>query len=232
MENSPIICAIDCNDLNQASDWIGALNGEIQYFKLGLEFFSQFGKAGIQKLQIDHKFNLFLDLKFHDIPHTVAGAVNSVKDLNPRFLTVHATGGREMIGAAAKAAPEIEITAVTLLTSLSENDLNEIGISGSASLRAAELANLSIAAGAKAIVTSPMEVNSIREKVGEDPILITPGVRPLDASSDDQKRVMDPKNAMKMGANYLVIGRPITSYASTNLSEMRNAAKRINDSLA
>jgi orotidine-5'-phosphate decarboxylase len=233
---SPIILAVDTNDLSVARSWIEALREEVPTFKLGLEFFLAHGISGIKSLQREFDFDLFLDLKLHDIPNTVGKAVASIKELNPKFLTVHASGGSEMISAAASVCDaeklETKITAVTLLTSLSEDDLQEIGYQGSPIQRAVALANLAINAGAGAIVTSPLEVAEISRSLAGKGVLITPGVRPKGSSADDQNRVMDPKSAISAGADYLVIGRPITAFAKESLTAMVDAAKAINDSLA
>jgi orotidine-5'-phosphate decarboxylase len=170
------------------------------------------------------EFQLFLDLKLHDIPNTVAQAVTAVAKIEPRFLTVHAGGGSKMIAAAAMAAPEIDITAVTVLTSLGADDLAELGISASPLAQAVKLAELSVAAGAKAIVCSPLEVAAIRTAVGASPIIITPGVRPAGDSLGDQVRVMTPKDAIAAGSSLLVIGRPITSLESSAAMTAKAAA--------
>jgi orotidine-5'-phosphate decarboxylase len=190
---------------------------------LGLEFFLKFGPEGVASIQKETDCEIFLDLKLHDIPNTVGAATAQVSSLKPRFLTVHASGGSAMINAAVTNAPETEITAVTILTSLSQQDLAEIGFEGTALSRAVELAKLAVAAGAKAIVCSPLEIEGIRAVVPESVSIITPGIRPIgSAGTDDQKRIMDPKSAIKTGANYLVIGRPITGAA-----DMAAAAKSI-----
>ena len=164
----------------------------------------------------DHELDLFLDLKLHDIPNTVGQAAAAVANLQPRFLTVHASGGQAMIAAAAKELPATEVTAVTILTSLGESDLGEIGYLSNALDSAVALAKLAISAGAKAIVCSPMEVAAIRAAIGNEPAIITPGVRPIDASAplDDQVRTMTPLAAIQAGASYVVIGRPITRFWS------------------
>jgi orotidine-5'-phosphate decarboxylase len=208
---SPIILALDTTDLDQARGWIHATNSAINTYKAGLEFFLTHGADGIQKLREAGDFDLFLDLKLHDIPNTVAAAVRTVASINPRFLTVHAGGGSEMITAAATAAPNIDITAVTVLTSLSEEGLREIGFPLSPLLTAQNLAQISVHAGAKAIVSSPHEVAAIRDAVGSSPTIITPGVRPAGSDMGDQKRVMTPADAIAAGSTYLVMGRPITS---------------------
>ena len=218
---SPIILAVDTNDLDVAKNWVSKTQESVGIFKLGLEFFLKFGSAGVKAIQDETDRLIFLDLKLHDIPNTVAGAVSQVSTLNPKFLTVHASGGSAMIKAAAKETPHIDITAVTILTSLSQEDMSEIGFEGTPQSRAVSLAKLAVASGAKAIVCSPLEIEGIRDAVGNQTSIITPGIRPLSHSGgDDQKRVMDPKSAMKAGANYLVIGRPITGAA-----DMTSAAK-------
>jgi orotidine-5'-phosphate decarboxylase len=220
---SPIILAMDTNDLDTAKKWIETTNGSIGVYKLGLEFFLKFGPEGVASIQKETDCEIFLDLKLHDIPNTVGAATAQVSSLKPRFLTVHASGGSAMINAAVTNAPETEITAVTILTSLSQQDLAEIGFEGTALSRAVELAKLAVAAGAKAIVCSPLEIEGIRAVVPESVSIITPGIRPIgSAGTDDQKRIMDPKSAIKTGANYLVIGRPITGAA-----DMAAAAKSI-----
>ena len=210
--NSPIILALDTPDLNVAKKWVTQTNGSVGVYKLGLEFYLKFGSQGILAIQKETDSDIFLDLKLHDIPNTVGAATSQVASLKPKFLTVHASGGSAMIKAAALKAPETKITAVTILTSLSQQDMAEIGFSGSAETRAIELAKLATASGAKAIVCSPHEISGIRSAIPDDISIITPGIRPKNAtSSDDQKRIMDPKSALAAGANYLVIGRPITS---------------------
>lgn len=224
--NSPIILAVDTNEIDIAKRWVSQTSEYVGLFKLGLEFYLRFGAHGVREIQSQTDKKIFLDLKLHDIPNTVNGAAKQVADLKPRFLTVHASGGKEMVKAAVTAAPEVEITAVTILTSLSQLELTEIGFSGSTLERAAELAKLAVSAGARAIVCSPLEISAIRGVIPDEVVIITPGIRPLDQSKgDDQKRTMDPKSALAAGANYLVIGRPIT--AAENPQE---AAKSILES--
>lgn len=208
---SPIILALDTTDVDEARSWISATNSAIHTYKAGLEFFLTHGAEGIKKLREAGEFDLFLDLKLHDIPNTVAAAVRTVAPIAPKFLTVHATGGSEMISGAATAAPDIDITAVTVLTSFSEEGLREVGFPLSALETAKNMARMSVQAGAKAIVSSPHEVAAIRDVVGSVPTIITPGVRPAGSALGDQKRVMTPADAIAAGATYLVIGRPITS---------------------
>jgi orotidine-5'-phosphate decarboxylase len=209
---APIILAVDTSDFDTALAWIANTKSSVSVYKLGLEFYLNFGNAGVSRIIEETGAELFLDLKLHDIPHTVAGAASAISHLAPKFLTVHASGGRAMVKAAADAVPEVSVTAVTILTSLSEEDLFEIGYASPALESAVALAKMAVSAGAKAIVCSPLETAAIRSAVGPDPIIITPGVRPLsEVGSDDQKRTMTPSDAIAQGANYVVIGRPITS---------------------
>ena len=211
---APIILAADTSDLEIAKTWAKLVAPHITGIKLGLEFFLNFGADGVREVVADHKLDLFLDLKLHDIPNTVGQAAAAVASLKPRFLTVHASGGNAMIAAAAQQLPSTEITAVTILTSLGEPDLVEIGFRSNALESAVGLAKLAISAGAKAIVCSPMEVSAIRAAIGTEPTIITPGVRPNDPTAplDDQVRTMTPLAAIEAGASYVVIGRPITRF--------------------
>jgi len=221
--DSPIILAVDTDDLEIAKRWVSITNPYIGVFKLGLEFFIKYGQAGVKAVQAETEKPLFLDLKLHDIPNTVSRSALQVADLAPMFLTVHASGGRAMINAAAQSLPATKITAVTVLTSLDSADLKEVGMGKDAQDLAIQLAKLSVSAGAKAIVCSPKEISQIRNAVGDQALIITPGVRPSGTlSSDDQKRTMDPKTAIEEGADYLVIGRPITKAA-----DISHAAKMI-----
>ena len=225
---APIILAVDTRDFETAQRWIEATRESISVYKLGLEFFLTFGAEGVRKIKNDFGVDIFLDLKLHDIPNTVASAAAAVSDLSPRFLTVHASGGRAMVKAAVDAVPHIDITAVTVLTSLSEEDLFEIGFANPALESAVALASLSVKAGAKAIVSSPLEIAAIRSAVGEKPIIITPGVRPAGSQgSDDQVRTMTPSQAIASGADYVVIGRPITGAWRDGATAMSEAARVI-----
>ena len=229
--NSPIILALDTKDLDTAKSWIEATNESIGIYKIGLEFYLKFGAEGLRKLAAAGDFQVFLDLKLHDIPNTVSAAVTSVAHLSPKFLTIHASGGPAMIKAASEAAPDISITAVTILTSLSDDDLKEIGYAQDSANSAAALAKLASQNGARSIVCSPFEASKIRNVVGNSVEIITPGVRPEGAELGDQKRVMTPREAMSAGANFLVIGRPITDHSKISLDSMKKTAASILDSL-
>jgi orotidine-5'-phosphate decarboxylase len=222
---SPIILALDTEEIEVAKKWISLTRDFVGIYKLGLEFFLKIGQKGVRAIQQESACEIFLDLKLHDIPNTVGAATAQVAPLTPKFLSVHATGGRAMIKAAAENALATNIAAVTILTSLGQEDLTEIGFEGTALKRSVALAQLAVDAGASAIVCSPLEIAQIRSVIPKDISIITPGIRPLGLTTvDDQKRVMDPKSAMMAGANFLVVGRPITS--ASNISD---AAKAILD---
>jgi len=229
---APIVLAVDTPDLEIAKRWIAATEKSVSVYKLGLEFFLTFGQEGVRAIKSETDAEIFLDLKLHDIPHTIEGAATAVANLAPRFLTVHASGGAAMVAAAVKASPATDITAVTILTSLSEDDLFQVGYANPALESAVALASLSVAAGARAIVCSPLEIAAIRSSVGPTPFIITPGVRPAgEAGGDDQKRTMTPRAAVESGANYVVIGRPITQAWRDGAQAMTDKARAIADEI-
>ncbi len=229
---APIVLAVDTPDLEIAKQWISCTQKSISVYKLGLEFFLTFGQDGVRAIKNETDADIFLDLKLHDIPHTVKGAATAVAALTPRFLTVHASGGSAMIAAAVDAAPQTDITAVTILTSLSEEDLFRIGYASPALESAVALASLAVNAGARAIVCSPLEIEAIRATVGPSIHIITPGVRPAsEEGSDDQKRTMTPRDAITAGASYVVIGRPITQSWREGFDAMSAKARAIADEI-
>jgi orotidine-5'-phosphate decarboxylase len=228
VNKAPIVLAVDTPDLKTAVEWVKATQESVSVFKLGLEFFLTFGSDGVKAIKDVTDSDIFLDLKLHDIPHTVSGATKAIAHLAPKFLTVHASGGGAMIRAAVEAAPQTYITGVTILTSLSEEDVQQIGFSANALTSAVGLANLASQSGARAIVCSPLEIAAIRAAVGSQPIIITPGVRPVDSTqSDDQVRTMTPAAAIQTGASLVVIGRPITQSWSQGSAAMRERAAQI-----
>jgi orotidine-5'-phosphate decarboxylase len=229
---APIVLAVDTPDLDIAKQWVASTQESVSVYKLGLEFFLSFGQDGVRAIQSETDADIFLDLKLHDIPHTVEGAARAIAALSPKYLTVHASGGRAMIKAAVDAVPTTDVTAVTILTSLSEEDLFEIGYANAALESAVALAKMSVTAGARAIVCSPLEIVAIRSAVGPTPTIITPGVRPLsEAGSDDQKRTMTPKDAISAGASLVVIGRPITKSWAQGAEAMKAKARAIADEI-
>jgi orotidine-5'-phosphate decarboxylase len=185
---------------------------EAVFFKVGLQAFLKYGVEIVTYLKNREK-KLFLDLKFKDIPNTVSGGVKSSLKYLPDFLTIHLTGGGEMIRKAVEAAeiaPDLTILGVTILTSLADDDLKETGMFLSTEEAVLKLCELGLANGLKAFVCSPLEISPIRKRFGNDIVLVTPGIRPQWAAKGDQKRVFTPKMAVDAGGNFLVIGRPIT----------------------
>jgi orotidine-5'-phosphate decarboxylase len=208
-----LIVALDTTDLSRARAWAGAVAPHCGLFKLGLEFFLAHGAAGYRAIA---GRPVFLDLKLHDIPNTVAGAVRAVLPLAPRFLTLHAAGGTAMILAARKEAETAGasrplLLAVTVLTSLDAAALAATGVAENPTRQVLRLARLAIAAGADGVVCSPLEIAAVRTALGPGPKLVVPGIRPAGADAGDQARTMTPAQAIAAGADWIVVGRPITS---------------------
>ena len=206
-----IIVALDTDSPDFALSVVKALAGHVGMFKVGMELFPRGGPDLVRKIR-DEGADVFLDLKFHDIPNTVAGAVRSAAALGVRFTTVHASGGRQMLASATEAAfgTGTTILAVTVLTSLDGSDLSEIGVPSSPADMVLRLAGMAMREGIGGYVCSAREVSVVRELVGNSAVLVTPGVRLQDDAALDQKRVVTPFDAMRNGADYLVVGRPIT----------------------
>jgi len=217
MSKAPIAVALDAPNLATAREWASAVAPHVQVVKVGLEVFLRDGHDAVHVAREASGCDIFLDVKLHDIPATVAGAAHAVAKLNPKYLTVHASGGQDMVKAAVEALPDTYVTAVTILTSLSQDQLAAMGWNGTAQDIVKRLAAQSVAAGARAIVCSPQEVAAVRAEVGPDIVLITPGVRPAGSDAGDQKRIATPEQALADGANLLVIGRPITG--ASNIAE-------------
>ncbi len=208
-----IIVALDYADAEQALTLSRRLDPSLCRVKVGKELFTRAGPALVEQL-VDRGFDVFLDLKFHDIPHTVAQACGAAADLGVWMVNVHALGGRRMMTAARAAlgrAPERPLLiAVTVLTSMDEQDLREVGLSGSAEDNVVRLAVLARDAGVDGVVCSAREAARLRQQCGDDFRLVTPGIRPGGVETQDQKRTVTPQQAVRDGADYLVIGRPIT----------------------
>lgn len=213
LPQTPIFVAIDTHDLAAATDLSAALAQAGLGLKFGLEFYGAHGPDGIARAR-PAQAPLFLDLKFHDIPATVAGAVRSaVARLQPDYLTVHASGGPAMLRAAveAVAGSKTKILAVTVLTSLDDDDLQAVGQQGPANVQVARLGRMAVDAGVHGLVCAAPEIASLRAALGGEPVLMVPGIRPGWADANDQKRVLTPVEALQLGATHLVIGRPITA---------------------
>lgn len=208
----PVAIALDSADLGTALGWAQASGPYVSTVKIGLEGYLRDGAAAVLGARAaSGGRDVFLDLKLHDIPNTVAGAARAVAQLSPQYLTVHATGGAAMVAAAVAELPDTKVTAVTVLTSLSATDLDEIGLLGPALDATRRLAALAVGAGARAIVCSPHEVGAVRAEVGPGIVLVTPGVRPAGSAAGDQVRVATPQQALADGADLLVVGRPLTA---------------------
>ena len=207
---APIAVALDAPNLETAARWAGLVTPYVSTVKIGLQLYLRYGPDAVDSIRGASGVKVFLDLKLHDIPNTVAGATRAVAKLRPEILTVHAAGGADMIKAAVESAPDTIVAGVTLLTSISDKDLVELGIDGSVSDAVRRMASLAVGAGARGLVCSPQEVAAVRAEVGPDILLITPGIRLAGATSDDQARIATPEEALKAGADLLVIGRPIT----------------------
>jgi orotidine-5'-phosphate decarboxylase len=214
---NPILCAIDTGDLARAKALAADVRHVVGGIKLGLEFFTANGPAGVAQA-LDRDTPLFLDLKLHDIPNTVARAVRSAAALEPLLLTLHTAGGPAMMEAAKHAADlvasegkrRVKLLGVTVLTSLDDGDLAAVGQRGPVGEQVRRLALLARDSGLDGVVCAPIEVAMLREVCGPNFLLVVPGIRPAGAASGDQKRVMGPRAAIQAGADYLVVGRPIT----------------------
>lgn len=228
---NPIICAIDTKDLEQAKNLCKAIAPNVGMVKLGLEFFTIHGASGVKEIAA-LGLPIFLDLKFHDIPNTVAEAVKSAVRLGVEIITIHTLGGLQMMQAAANAAKEESdklgvkkpiIVGVTVLTSMDDEDLKTIGLDRSAAQQVQLLAKLAKKSGLDGIVCSPHEIELVKSLCGKDFKTVVPGIRPENSDKGDQKRVMTPKQALTFGADYLVIGRPITKSENPTLASQQIA---------
>jgi orotidine-5'-phosphate decarboxylase len=233
MARGGILVALDTTDVTVAKGWARATRDAVAGIKLGLEFFNAQGPAGVAEVAALGA-PLFLDLKFHDIPNTVAGAVRAVAPLKPMMLNLHASGGAAMMKAARDAARESaarlgvnppKLIAVTILTSLDDGDLAAVGQPAGAADQVRRLAALTQECGLDGVVCSAHEIAPLRRDLGPDFLLVVPGIRPSWSASGDQKRVMEPRQAMAAGADYLVIGRPITGAADPAGAARRIAAE-------
>jgi orotidine-5'-phosphate decarboxylase len=207
---APIAVALDAPNLETAARWAALVTPHVSTVKVGLELYLRYGPEIVASIRGASGVKIFLDLKLHDIPATVVGAARAVARLRPDLLTVHAAGGPEVVRAAVEGAPDTCIAAVTVLTSLNQATLEQIGMLGPMSDAVRRLALLAVESGARGLVCSPQEVAAVRAEVGPGIILITPGIRPAGSSANDQARTATPEEALRAGADLLVIGRPIT----------------------
>ena len=233
-DRNPIFCAVDTAALGAAEHLAHELAGHVGGLKVGLELFGAHGPEGVRRIaEFGHP--VFLDLKLHDIPSTVGSAVRAVVPLQPAFITVHASGGRPMLVAAVTAAretaaslnvPRPRLLGVTVMTSLDEDDLHDVGQDPSTERQVDRLAFLAQDAGLDGVVCSAQEIAHLRRRHGPDFTLMVPGIRPEWSTADDQKRTTTPSEALALGADYLVIGRPIT-----RATDPADAARRIGGEL-
>lgn len=231
MTDSKVIVALDYPTQEQALAFVEQVTPESCRLKIGKEMFTLFGPDFVRQL-VAKGFDVFLDLKFHDIPNTVAKAVAAAAELGVWMVNVHASGGKTMMEAAAKAlepygdkAPKL--IAVTVLTSMSADDMRDIGVKVEPFEHVRRLASLTQEAGLDGVVCSAREARMLRSRLGDDFLLVTPGIRPIGADAGDQQRIMTPEKAIEQGSSYLVIGRPITQ-----AEQPLQVLEQINESLA
>ena len=211
--NSPIIVALDFPSADKALELVERLEPQRCRLKVGKELFTRGGPALVEQL-VGKGYDVFLDLKFHDIPNTVAAACRAAADLGVWMVNVHAQGGRKMMEGAAEALQQSShqplLIAVTILTSMGDEDVHEVGLTGTPADTVKRLASLAESSGLNGVVCSPKEVTMLRETISDEFKLVTPGIRPSWAAKGDQTRITTPADAINLGSNYLVIGRPIT----------------------
>lgn len=207
-----LILVLDAPSTAAVTPALRQLQGTVRWAKIGLEMYTACGPDCVREIA-DLGFNIFLDLKLHDIPNTVAKAVESVSKLPIRMLTIHTSGGREMMQWAVKAqqdhAPDLLLLGVTVLTSTSATGLRETGVPDAPEQQVLRLGQLAVDSGLRGLVCSPLEIKPLRKILPADIALVTPGIRPSGSKADDQTRIMTPADAARAGANYLVVGRPI-----------------------
>ncbi|HLO97357.1 MAG TPA: orotidine-5'-phosphate decarboxylase [Fimbriimonas sp.] len=213
-----IICALDTSDIQLATQTVQRLSPSISRFKVGHSLTLAHGLDVIQRLQDAGAAHIFLDLKFHDIPNTVALAINEVSKRNVWMTTLHTAGGSEMMRAAADVPNRPLLMGVSVLTSLDQNALNEMGVTRSIEEQMLLLAQLGVASGLDGLISSPHEVPALRESLGQNPLIVTPGIRLDGGATHDQKRIATPQAAIEAGASYLVIGRALTD--AQNIDEV------------
>ncbi|MCH2036533.1 MAG: orotidine-5'-phosphate decarboxylase [Puniceicoccaceae bacterium] len=207
-----LILALDMETREEALEILDHLGDSIEWVKIGLQLFTAYGPDFVREIA-ERNYRIFLDLKLHDIPNTVAKAVRSIAQLPVELLSLHAAGGPEMIEWANQVrlehSQQLRLLAVTVLTSMSSEQLQALNVKVSAEEQVLHLAKKSLEAGAQGLVCSPLELPALRDQFGSDPLIVTPGIRPQGSDINEQKRVMTPSAAAQAGSNYIVVGRPI-----------------------
>ncbi|MEI6079507.1 MAG: orotidine-5'-phosphate decarboxylase [bacterium] len=212
-----VIVALDVNNIQEVRDLVEKVGHNLKTFKVGMRLFTKYGPSLVKELK-DKGYDIFLDLKYHDIPNTVETACKEAAELGVSMLTIHACGGKEMCKAAVKGATEGAsksgnkmpvILAVTVLTSMNETSLKEVGVNAAVDTQVLNLASMAINEGVSGIVCSPLEVKKLKTEIKSSFVAVTPGIRLPEGNTNDQKRVAGPDTAISDGADYLVIGRPV-----------------------
>lgn len=204
MNKNPLIVALDVTSKEKAVSLVKILKGYVNIFKIGPVLFTRYGPDIVREIR-DYGVNIFLDLKLYDIPNTVSATVDAITELDVLMFTVHISGGLEMLKAAVKASKEkSKVLGVTVLTSLRDVSLDEV----------LKMTDMAKKAGLNGVISSPLEIKSIRQTVGNDFLIVAPGIRPFGAERDDQKRIATPKIAIQNGADYIVVGRPVIESAN------------------
>ena len=211
-KQTELILALDCENRKLALDLLEPLQGHLKWVKIGLQMFTAYGLPFVQEIK-SMGYHVFLDLKLHDIPNTVAKTILSLSPASIDLLTIHASGGSEMSAYAVKARdesnPNLKLLAVTVLTSMNQEQMEALNVNKPVQDHVLDLAKMSVDAKVDGIVSSTHELKLLRETLGHDPLIVTPGIRPKGADLNEQKRVMTPFDAKQLGANYIVVGRPI-----------------------
>lgn len=208
-----VILALDVESLEEGLEMLRSIGPKLKWVKVGLQLFAKYGPEAVRVIA-GLGYNVFLDLKLHDIPNQVASSVKSLRGLPVALLTLHTSGGEEMMRWASEARKDmgdsLQLLGVTVLTSMDGAGLKSIGVNDTPEEQVLRLAELGVKSGIQGLVCSPLELPLLRKKLGPDPILVTPGIRPLGSDSNEQKRIMTPADAVVAGASYIVVGRPIT----------------------
>ncbi len=213
MTNNPIFCAIDTSDVDKAVALVDQISPHIGGIKLGLEFFTSCGLLGLEKIK-KYELPIFVDLKLYDIPNTAKKALHNILKFDPKYTTLHLSGGSEMLIECVNAKKELnsrtKLIGVTMLTSFNDTSVSEIGIEKSVNENVKQLTQLAVNCGMDGIVCSPLEISEVKNTHGSKLQIISPGIRSIENASNDQKRILSAKEAIDAGADILVVGRPIT----------------------